>query len=355
MANNTAIEWCDSTFNPWIGCTRVSNAASGGGGCDNCYAAVSTPARTLGVAWGPGQPRRHTSDANWKLPEQWQRQAAAFQAQHGRRRRVFCASLADVFDNEVDPGWRSNLLRLILDTPDLDWLLLTKRIGNVKPMLAEIAGDLQLVAHRAWTGTLPANVWLGITVVNQAEVDRDVPKLLWTPAAVRFLSVEPMLGPINLRCIDVDGDHEIHPLTGTTECVDETDEEAPDLPGLDWVICGGESGQKARPMHPDWARSLRDQCASAGVPFLFKQWGEWREFDDSGLPGVRTIVDGDPEWDSQAAQCDAFMAADGEVITDLDEARGDVPYRGMERIGKKAAGRQLDGRMHDAWPEVRHG
>jgi len=340
MADTTAIEWCDSTFNPWIGCTRVSPA------CDDCYAARSTPARTLGVAWGPGEQRRLTSDANWQLPVRWQRQAAAFYAQHGRRRRVFCASLADVFDNEVDPGWRSNLLRLILDTPALDWLLLTKRIGNVTPMLAEIAGDLQLVAHHAWTGALPPNVWLGITVVNQAEADRDVPKLLWTPAAVRFLSVEPMLGAINLRCIDVDGDHEIHPLTGTTECVDETDEEAPDLRGLDWVICGGESGPKARPMHPDWARSLRDQCASAGVPFLFKQWGEWG-----------------PDWEG-AETCSACGRTKFDAINSHGECGhcgidgwmpADAPLDKLRRVGKKAAGRQLDGCTHDAWPEVRHG
>ncbi len=325
MAEQTGIEWCDSTFNPWIGCTRVSPA------CEDCYAARSTPARTLGVVWGPGQPRRRTGAANWKQPEQWQRQAAEFRAVHGRRRRVFCASLADVFDNEVPDEWRVDLFKLIAATPDLDWLLVTKRIGNVARML----GDHPTVP-------LLPNIWLGITVCDQAEFDRDFPKLQRVPAAVRFLSVEPMLGPINAS-------------NGSRRSDGVASLGRPALEGLHWVICGGESGPKARPMHPDWARSLRDQCAAAGVPFLFKQWGEWREQDDSGLPGVRTVAEGDPEFHSQAAKCDAFMAHDGEVVTDLDDFRDDVPYRGLERIGKKAAGRQLDGRTHDGFPEVRHG
>ena len=241
MAEATNIEWCDSTFNPWIGCTRVSPA------CDDCYAARSTPARTLGVAWGPGQPRRRTAPDTWEAPRRWQRQAAEFQAQHGHRRRVFCASLADVFDNEIPDAWRMDLFKLIADTPNLDWLLLTKRIGNAAKYLQDDGLAFDVIGR---------NVWLGATVVNQTEADRDLPKLQCVPAAVRFLSVEPMLGPIDLgldvpMCAGPDGSH------------------------VDWVICGGESGPKARPMHPDWARSLRDQCAAAGVPFLFKQWGEW--------------------------------------------------------------------------------
>lgn len=328
MAETTKIEWCDSTFNPFIGCTPVSP------GCDNCYAARSTPARTLGVVWGPGQPRRRTGAANWKQPEQWQRQAAEFKAQHGRRRRVFCASLADVFDNEVPDEWRVDLFKLIAATPDLDWLLVTKRIGNA----ARILGDWQTVP-------LLPNIWLGITVVNQAEVDRDVPKLLRVPAAVRFLSVEPMLGPVNLRYIDVDGDHEIHPLTGTTECVDGEGQPAPDLPGISWVICGGESGPKARPMHPDWARSLRDQCAAAGVPFLFKQWGEWVPADDDcGTVVPVTEIVGDVQWQEGKRVQVQWLSPNDSIVG-----------HSFARLGKKSAGRLLDGRTHDGFPEVRHG
>lgn len=342
MADQTNIEWCDSTFNPWIGCTRVSPA------CDDCYAARSTPARTLGVAWGPGEPRRLTSEANWRQPLAWQRQAAAFQAQHGRRRRVFCASLADVFDNEVDPGWRSNLLRLILDTPDLDWLLLTKRVGNVTRMLAEIAGDLQLLTYREWTGQLPANVWLGTTVVNQAEADRDVPKLLRVPAAVRFLSIEPMLGPVDLTGEWLTAQLGSYPFKGLP-----TEHRTKLIDLLDWVICGGESGPKARPMHPDWARSLRDQCAAAGVAFNFKQHGEWAEQD--GHKPTRTVSMDTDIGETLAARCDGFISLAGEFVRDMDDATTDDPYRGMVRIGKKAAGRLLDGRTHDEFPEVRRG
>lgn len=274
MAAESAIEWCDSTFNPWMGCTRVSPA------CDDCYAARSTPARTMGIQWGPGKQRRRTSASTWGLPKRWNDAHDEFYAAHGRRRRVFCASLADVFDNEVPAAWRVDLLRLIEATPNLDWLLLTKRVGNVERLLDEAARLMPEVMR--WP--LP-NVWLGATVVNQAEAERDVPKLLAVPARVRFLSIEPMLGPIDLR----DG-------LGLMGC-----------PGdLDWIICGGESGPKARPMHPDWARSLRDQCLSAGVPFLFKQWGEWAEHD--GHKPTRVIRMDTDVGETLAARCDGFIS-----------------------------------------------
>ena len=352
MSEQTKIEWCDSTFNPWIGCTRVSPA------CDDCYAARSTPARTLGVAWGQGEPRRLTGKSNWAHPRRWQADAPTWQAAMGRRQRVFCASLADWLDNEVPIQWLVDLLELVRSTPDLDWLLLSKRIGNWDSRISEAIGFLDEQTPAAYPLPLrhwlchwldgdeaPRNVWLGSTVVNQVEVDRDVPKLLRVPAAVRFLSVEPMLGPIDLERPRPGPD--LDQGGGRMICQPWLIQS-----GIDWVICGGESGPKARPMHPDWARSLRDQCADAGVPFLFKQWGEWREFDDSGLPGVRTIHEGDPEWDTQADKCDAFMAVDGELIGDLDNGRDGVGYRGLEHVGKRAAGRVLDGRTHDEWPGV---
>lgn len=255
MAESTKIEWADATFNPWIGCTRV------GPGCDNCYAAVSPPSRSMSIKWGAGEPRHHTSASNWAQPLVWERKAQDFQAEHGRRQRVFCASLADVFDNEVPPSWRAELFALIASTPNLDWMLLTKRIANVAKMIE--APGMQKCG-------LPGNVWLGATVVNQEEADRDVPKLLALPAQVRFLSIEPMLGPIDLTRIDVSGDFEIYPLSGTTGCEDY-DGPIPDIPALNWVICGGESGPGARPMHPDWARSLKQQCQAASVPFFMKQ------------------------------------------------------------------------------------
>lgn len=326
MSEATAIEWADSTFNPWEGCQKA------GPGCDNCYAEARNARFSGGQAvnWGPGAPRRRTSDANWKLPAQWQRQAAAFQAKHGRRRRVFCASLADWLDNEVPVGWLADLLHLVRKTPDLDWLLLSKRIGNWRSRL-EAARDAMLNSHmiECWLrGMPPPNVWIGSTVVNQAEADRDVPKLLRVPAAVRFLSVEPTLGPIDLTNIPVGGGHghhEFDPII-TGNALRRADREAPHL---HWVICGGESGPKARPMHPDWARSLRDQCAAASVPFLWKQWGEYLPVGQVRAPGAEMVVPRTGHaWD------------DGMTAW---------------RIGKAAAGRLLDGRTHDEWPEVRRG
>lgn len=191
MSDTTSIEWTDSTFNPWSGCTKVSP------GCDHCYAESMMDTRLHRVQWGAGQARVRTSPANWRKPLQWNAQADAFFAKHGRRQRVFCASLADVFDNEVDPQWRVDLFDLIDATQDLDWLLLTKRIGNVLPMIQEVAerrsDRMCLPSPR-----LPDNVWLGATIVDQREADRDVPKLLATAARVKFLSMEPLLGAVKI-------------------------------------------------------------------------------------------------------------------------------------------------------------
>lgn len=307
MAESSNIEWTDSTFNPWIGCTPVSLA------CDGCYAARSTPARAMGIVWGSGQPRHRTSDANWNQPLLWEKHHEAFDLAHGRRRRVFCASLADVFDNEVPEQWRVDLFGLIAATPNLDWLLLTKRIGNVLPMLRNMGAS-----------GLPRNIWLGVSIVTQAEGKRDIPKLLAVSARVRFLSIEPMLGPITINPLFIE------PILGTSQHGQRF---------IDWVICGGESGPNARPMHPDWARSLRDQCAAAGVPYLFKQWGEWvpRGPESMGYP----IVDGVPR---------VRLTEAGQNGQDLGSRGGNDVW--MNRAGKKAAGRLLDGVEHNGFPVV---
>lgn len=226
VAEKTEIAWTDSTFNPWIGCTKV------GPGCDNCYAEALMDKRWRRVQWGSGKARQKTSASNWQAPLRWEKHHEAFALAHGRRRRVFCASLADVFDNEAPPWWRGELWSLVKATPHLDWLILTKRVGNVRGM-APAEG-------------LPPNVWLGATMVNQAEYDRDVRKLLAVDASVRFLSVEPMLGPIRAW---------------------------PSIGAFDWVIVGGESGHGARPIKREWVVSLHDQCAWYSVPLFFKQWG----------------------------------------------------------------------------------
>lgn len=319
MSSNTKIEWCDHTFNPWEGCQKV------GPGCDHCYAEARNARFGGGAAinWGPGALRRRTSPANWALPKRWNAQADAFMDQHGRRQRVFCASLADVFDNAVDPQWRLDLYDLIRATPNLDWLLLTKRIGNVNGWGLPVGGDGQV---------LP-NLWIGATIVNQAEADRDIPKLLEVPARVRFLSMEPLLGPVQLDTIyNTDfgeGQPYLHPLIGR---VSDGHGDSCSAPSIDWVIVGGESGHGARPMHPDWACSLRDQCDAAGVPFLFKQWGEWMPTIREGDTVKLVFEKGAPHGPDQPAFHDW---PDGQ---------------GAARVGKKAAGRLLDGRTHDQFP-----
>jgi protein gp37 len=244
MAENSAIEWTQHTFNPWWGCTKVSP------GCDHCYAEVLDK-RTGGAHWGPHAERRRTKD--WSGPIKWNRRCEKL----GIRERVFCASMADVFDNAVPVEWRSDLFDLIRQTPHLDWLLLTKRPQNIAKMLPPDWGN-------GWP-----NVWLGTTVENQAEAERRILHLLSIPARVRFLSCEPMLGPISFRWAKWDTWRD---ETGNPRpVVDEYD----GFRMLDWVICGGETGPGARPMHPDWARDLRDQCRSSGVSFFMKQmWGQ---------------------------------------------------------------------------------
>lgn len=310
MAENTKIEWTDHTFNPWIGCTKV------GPGCDHCYAENLMDTRMGVASWRPGAERVRTKEANWKMPLRWNAQADAFMAQHGRRQRVFCASLADVFDNAVDPQWRADLFELIAATPNLDWLLLTKRIGNVGNMLP-VPSDFD--RH------FP-NVWIGATIVNQAEADRDIPKLLAVPARVRFLSMEPLLGPVNLHAwLCTHGDTAKPEQHMGSWCTPRND-------SVSWVIVGGESGPGARPMHPDWARSLRDQCEDAGVPFLFKQWGEWMPTIHEGDTVKLVFEKGAPHGPDQPAFHDW---PDGQ---------------GVARVGKKAAGRLLDGRTWDGFP-----
>ncbi|MET3554906.1 phage Gp37/Gp68 family protein [Burkholderia sp. 567] len=357
MSENSKIEWCDHTFNPWIGCTKVSPA------CDHCYAERSTPARALGVEWGTHAVRYRTSAANWQKPLAWNNRPF-FECRvcgwRGNRPamdaggpvcpnaqclpigvvparpRVFCASLADVFDNAVDPAWRQDLFALIAQTPNLDWLLLTKRIGNARAMLNEVVDEMSCGLN-TWDELPWPGVWIGATVVNQAEADRDIPKLLAVPARVRFLSIEPMLGPIDLLWPETLWPEGPARCCSGHECGCGGQAIDPWLIyGVNWVIAGGESSPGARPMHPNWARDLRDQCASAGVPFLFKQWGEWLPADTDGV---------------------SFAVSDDGSNREL-EGRLRATQLGAQtllRVGKHAAGRLLDGRTHNEFPQHTRG
>lgn len=227
MAENSKIEWCDDTFNAWVGCTKV------GPPCDHCYAESWAKRSGHPELW-QGERRRTTAE-NWRKPIKWNAKAKA----EGRR-RVFCSSLADVFDNQVPTRWRDDLWHLIDQTPELDWLLLTKRPQNIRKMLPDTRTGV-----KPW-GAGWHNVWLGATCGDQAEYDRDWPKLCAIDAKVRFISHEPSLGPI----------HNLHEADG---------------PPPHWVICGGESGSGARWMDPSWARGLHEACAIAGTKFFMKQ------------------------------------------------------------------------------------
>lgn len=268
MGERTAIEWTDHTWSPWWGCVEVSPA------CDHCYARVL--AHRLGFSvWGKDTPRRELSEVHWHQPYKWQRAAEL----EGVRRRVF-PSMCDPFEfrgqDEKASGQigrlRGDFFCLIEGTPSLDWLLLTKRPQNVRRMVPD-----------RWHCGAPGNVWIGATIEDRAHLWR-LDQLRRVAARVRFLSIEPLL-------------EDLGPL---------------DLAGIDWVIVGGESGPKARPMRPDWVRSIRDQCAVAGVPFFFKQWGEWGPFGQAGVGMNNALI----------------------------------------KIGKKAAGRDLDGREWSDLPKV---
>lgn len=342
MAENSKIEWATHTFNPWMGCTKVSPA------CKNCYAERDMDHRYGKVGWGPTGTRVLTSNENWAQPLKWNRDAEA----SGVRARVFCASLADVFEDWQGPilnskgerlwidtasaAWlfaskedserselarqkgvaagtmndvRKRLFALIDATPNLDWLLLTKRPENIEKMWPAIG-----FPESGVTGTLGrhlhlANVWLGTSVENQEFADKRIPELLKCRdlSPVLFLSCEPLLGPVDLNAdggwlvpweksdgvCGPDAWNEMFVCAknhsakrylksekhGRNICLQSGCEATvyPAKPGINWVIAGGESGPEARPSDPEWFRSIRDQCKACSVPFLFKQWGEHDE------------------------------------------------------------------------------
>jgi protein gp37 len=302
MGKVTGISWTDHTFNPWIGCTKVS------AGCANCYAKMRDDRHMLGPVshWGPGAPRHITSAANWREPIKWAKAARTA----GRRDKVFCASQADIFELEAPVAARQALWRLIGDTCDaLDWQLLTKRPHNILPVMYD--DNLNLGFFEL------TRCWLGVSVENQEAADRRIPELLAIDAAVRFLSCEPLLGSVDLAI-----------AVGVLPVVITGD--------IDWVIAGGESGPGARPMHPDWARGLRDQCAGAGAPFFFKQWGEWGPCENG------EVTPSPQDWDTPPATHEFH---DG----DRPRCAQEVVYR----VGKKSAGSLLDGREWKQFPVVR--
>ncbi len=326
MSARTSIEWTESTWNPVTGCTQVSP------GCDHCYAKTIAERFRGGPAYPRGfdvtlRPHKLDQPLRWRRP-----------------RRIFVNSMSDLFHDDVPDNYIAQVFAVMALAPRHTFQVLTKRHARMRSLLssdafwkaADISRSSPVARLDASGNPTLTNVWLGVSTENQQWANIRVPALLDTPAAVRWISAEPLLGPINLLRIPPYGDALTDlGVAGTTH--------------LDWVVVGGESGHGSRPMHPDWARSLRDQCTAAGVPFLFKQWGEWA-----------------PERDLNHASREAAAAAAGTrrglnysrtylrpdgtgSAFGVDEGAG--PGTAMARVGKKAAGRQLDGETWDQYPE----
>ena len=293
MADKTSIEWTDATWNPVTGCTKVS------AGCKHCYAerdwarlSANKATRYYGRAFTDVQCHYDVLE----LPFSW-----------SKPRRVFVNSMSDLFHPDVPNNFIRAVFSVMATESHHTFQVLTKRADRMCELMNMWADDDVFMHHG---GMAPANVWLGVSVEDQATADERIPLLLKTPAALRWVSAEPLLGPVDLRPY----------LDWSFALADKS------RPDLDWVVAGGESGPKARPMHPDWVRILRGHCFLFNVPFLFKQWGEWLPRADAFR---RDILGG------------AAHHTFGNVA--------------MARVGKKLAGRLLDGVLHDEYPEVRHG
>jgi protein gp37 len=319
MSDKTGIEWTDATWNPVTGCTKVSE------GCDHCYAETiahrfaGTKAYPDGFAVTP-RPERLEQPLRWKRP-----------------RRIFVNSMSDLFHKEVADEYIARAFAVMFLAPQHTFQVLTKRSGRMRALLSshefvllvdralyeEFGQSKPQEALRYWP--LP-NVWLGVSVESQKWADVRIPILLdpKLPAAVRFLSCEPLLGPVDLGIWF---------------------RRAPDPEGINWVIVGGESGPGARPMHPDWARSLRDECQQAQVPYLFKQWGEHAPLGPCSVDEFFAL------GESRRRERLTWMEPDGAESHgwEWDPTPGASL---MERVGKKAAGRALDGRTWDEYPAV---
>ena len=266
MGKDSKITWTDHSFNPWVGCQKVSQ------GCANCYAERDMTRKPRWAnAWGPPETSERVRTKTWHGPIRWNRQARV----QKNPQKVFCGSLCDVFENNPQVGdWRIELFEdVIRNTPWLQWLILTKRPERA----------LEFFENRP--ELLTANVWMGISAADQETANERIPYLAQVPARTRFLSLEPLLGPIKL------GFMETAPQTWTVNRNYQ-----PVWSFIHWVSVGGESGPNARPMHLDWVRSIKDQCQEADVPFFFKQWGEYAPNGDRvGRKQSGHLLDG-KEW-----------------------------------------------------------
>jgi protein gp37 len=319
MSDKTSIEWTDATWNPVTGCTKVSP------GCDNCYAETFSERfrGTPGHYFEGGfdlqlRPDKLDQPLRWKKP-----------------RRIFVNSMSDLFHKDVPDEYILGVFGVMAEARQHTFQLLTKRHARMQSLLSRWAREVPWLAN-----PLP-NVWLGVSTEDQKWADIRIPALLETPAAVRFISAEPLLGPINLQSVGAMPFWCLGHGRPAAECPNDLHLARQ---GIDWVIVGGESGRNARPMHPDWARTLRDQCVDSDVSFLFKQWGEWSHVDR------RNAREGDV-W----VIGEGMQSVPWRPDTEGAEAHRWGPHRDetMRRVGKRAAGRELDGHTWDQYPTDR--
>ena len=333
MSQNSKIEWTDATWNPIRGCSRVSE------GCRNCYAEKIAARFSKPDQPFHGLAEMKRGEARWTGVMQLVAGKLDEPLHWKKPRRVFVNSMSDLFHEKVNFEWIKKVWNVISECPQHTFQILTKRPQRMLDFAQWMAGadDISIAA---W----PRNTWLGVSVEDQSTADERIPLLLKTPASVRFISAEPLLSEIKLRWEWVSAGK---PLGGGPQVnLREPWAEPTPLPKLDWVICGGESGPGARPMHPDWARTIRDQCNAAAVPFFFKQWGEWRE----ELPNIPTVTFDADKFVMAEKSSRCYVSVNGHVIKREKAMKSNTPYRSMDRVGKKEAGRTLDGREWNEYP-----
>lgn len=375
MSAKTQIEWTNATWNPVRGCSRVSE------GCRNCYAEVQA-ARVNACQHGSGISEGSAAyDGLLAKSGQWNGkiklvpQALQQPLSWKEPRRIFVNSMSDLFHENVPAEFISQVFEIMALCPQHTFQILTKRPERMLNyfMCMSLAGAPErLFAASAGRWPLP-NVWLGVSVEDQKTADARIPVLLQVPAAVRWVSAEPLLGTVNLESTlggtqwigGQRGCHGTHKGIGTEDCPHNKHHHHDHRcnRGLDWIVVGGESGSNARPMHPDWVRGVRDQCAAAGVPFFFKQWGEWTQrcllkIDGKPYGGSKDFLELDPQgkkWPEIIGMCDCGGngSSDAGLLPGCNCRGGHKLY--VQKVGKKIAGRILDGVLHDEYPTAKEG